>query len=55
MAAMTGLPLIDDAWLVVPLYNEAEVIGAVVRGARERFRHVVCVDDGSTDGSAAAA
>lgn len=55
MAAMTGLPLIDDAWLVVPLYNEAEVIGDVVRGARERFRHVVCVDDGSTDGSAAAA
>ncbi len=45
----------DDVWLVVPLYNEGSVIGDVVRGAREVFPHVVCVDDGSADGSAAAA
>lgn len=45
-------PRITDAWLVVPLFNEASVIGGVVRGALERFEHVVCVDDGSTDGSA---
>ena len=44
-----------DVWLVVPLYNEASVIGDVVRGALARFGHVVCVDDGSTDGSADAA
>lgn len=42
----------DDVWLVVPLYNEARVIGDVVRAARTRFPHVVCVDDGSTDRSA---
>ncbi len=42
----------DDTWLVVPLYNEAPVIADVVSGARERFTHVVCVDDGSSDGSA---
>jgi glycosyltransferase involved in cell wall biosynthesis len=42
----------DDVWLVIPLYNEATVIGDVVRGARAVFRHVVCVDDGSGDGSA---
>ncbi|WP_245854803.1 glycosyltransferase family 2 protein [Flavimobilis soli] len=48
-------PRISDAWLVVPLFNEASVIGDVVRGALERFEHVVCVDDGSTDGSGDAA
>jgi glycosyltransferase involved in cell wall biosynthesis len=45
----------DDVWLVIPLYNEAEVIREVVTDARRAFRHVVCVDDGSTDGSADAA
>jgi polyprenyl-phospho-N-acetylgalactosaminyl synthase len=45
----------DDVWLVVPLYNEAQVIGDVVRAARQTFPHVVCVDDGSVDDSAARA
>ncbi len=45
----------DDTWLVVPLYNEAPVIGDVIDGARATFPHIVCVDDGSTDGSAAIA
>lgn len=44
-----------DVWLVVPLYDEEAVIGDVVRQARESFPNVVCVDDGSSDGSAAAA
>ncbi|HET7399932.1 MAG TPA: glycosyltransferase family 2 protein [Intrasporangium sp.] len=42
----------DDVWLVVPLYNEASVIGDVVRTTRHTFRKIVCVDDGSHDGSA---
>lgn len=42
----------DDVWLVVPLYNEAEVIGDVVSAALESFPNVVCVDDGSRDHSA---
>ncbi len=42
----------DDVWLVVPLYNEAGVIGDVVRQAVAAFPNVVCVDDGSRDGSA---
>ena len=45
----------DDVWLVIPLYNEASVIADVVRGARRAFPHVVCIDDGSVDGSGAAA
>lgn len=49
---MTLSPRHDDAWLVIPLFNEATVIERVVRDAREVFPHVVCVDDASQDGSA---
>jgi glycosyltransferase involved in cell wall biosynthesis len=44
-----------DDWLVIPLYNEATVIADVVTGALEVFPNIVCVDDGSTDGSGDAA
>ncbi|QIK84136.1 glycosyltransferase family 2 protein [Sanguibacter sp. HDW7] len=54
MAGMSRPP-VDDAWLVVPLYNEAAVVGDVVRGVLPTFPHVVCVDDGSRDASAAVA
>jgi glycosyltransferase involved in cell wall biosynthesis len=36
----------------MPLYNEASIVGPVVEELRTHFPHVVCVDDGSTDGSA---
>jgi glycosyltransferase involved in cell wall biosynthesis len=39
-------------WVVVPLFNEAQVIAGVVRGLRTAFDQVVCVDDGSADDSA---
>ena len=44
-----------DVWIVIPLYNEATVIGGVVAELREQFSNIVCVDDGSTDESAAVA
>jgi glycosyltransferase involved in cell wall biosynthesis len=47
-----GVPMNDDTWLVIPLYNEAAVIGEVVRHTRETFSKIVCVDDGSSDDSA---
>ena len=40
-----------DVWIVVPAFNEAAVIGEVVADLRSVFDHVVCVDDGSTDGT----
>ncbi|MGX7823613.1 glycosyltransferase family 2 protein [Actinokineospora sp. 24-640] len=43
----------SDVWLVVPVYNEGQVIADVVRHARQTFPNVVCVDDGSADDSAA--
>lgn len=35
--------------VVVPAYNEAAVIGEVIRGLRGTYPHVLVVDDGSTD------
>jgi glycosyltransferase involved in cell wall biosynthesis len=42
----------NDTWLVVPLYNEGQVIGDVVSAALAEFPRIVCVDDGSRDDSA---
>lgn len=42
----------SDTWLIVPVYNEAEVVGDVVAEALQTFPNIVCVDDGSKDDSA---
>lgn len=42
-------------WVVIPAYCEERRIGAVVAGARQHGYPVVVVDDGSPDGTAAAA
>jgi glycosyltransferase involved in cell wall biosynthesis len=39
------------AAVLVPVYDEAPVVGAVVAELRRHFDLVVCVDDGSRDGS----
>lgn len=41
----------SDVWVVIPLYNEATVIAEVVEGLIPIFPNVVCIDDGSADGS----
>ncbi|MGH4009219.1 MAG: glycosyltransferase family 2 protein [Pseudonocardiaceae bacterium] len=43
----------DDTWVIIPVYNEVTVIAQVVADLHATFRNIVCVDDGSTDGSAA--
>lgn len=45
----------EDVAILVPAYNEARVIGDVVGGLLTHVGHVVCVDDGSDDASAASA
>lgn len=40
-----------DVWVVIPLYNEAQVISDVIDGLTPVFSNVVCIDDGSSDGS----
>ena len=36
-----------STWFVVPLFNEGEVVGDVLRELRTRYPLVVCVDDGA--------
>lgn len=44
-----------DTWVIIPLYNEATVISGVITDLLAVFSNVVCVDDGSRDGSGAIA
>jgi dolichol-phosphate mannosyltransferase len=42
------------AWLILPTYNEAENVDAIVRAARSELRegdHILIVDDNSPDGT----
>ena len=50
--APDSVPQVTDAWLVIPLYNEATVVREVISQARETFPYIVVVDDGSKDDSA---
>ena len=45
----------DDTWVIIPVYNEDQMIGQVVKDLLPTFPHVVCIDDGSRDRSAAVA
>lgn len=42
---------VSDAAFVMPVFNEGEVIAAVIKEVLEHCPHVVCVNDGSTDNS----
>jgi glycosyltransferase involved in cell wall biosynthesis len=46
---------IDDVCVIVPVYDEQQTIATTVSDLLGSFTHVVCVDDGSHDGSAALA
>ncbi len=50
-ASPAAFPVAPDVCAIIPMYNEAEVIGDVVAGLRHVFPHVICVDDGSADNS----
>jgi glycosyltransferase involved in cell wall biosynthesis len=41
-----------DVCVVIPVFNEATVVADVISEVRETYPLVVCVDDGSNDGSA---
>jgi glycosyltransferase involved in cell wall biosynthesis len=43
-----------DVWVVIPVFNEAPVLASVLGEVLAVFPNVVCVDDGSSDGSAEA-
>ena len=41
----------NNVAVIIPVYNEAEVIAGVLRNVLKHFKYVVCVDDGSNDQS----
>ena len=41
----------NDTWVIIPMYNEEQVIGDVLTQVHTAFEQVVCVDDGSSDRS----
>jgi polyprenyl-phospho-N-acetylgalactosaminyl synthase len=41
-----------DTCVIIPVFNEADVIEEVLNGVKKEFSQIVCVDDGSTDDSA---
>ncbi len=50
-AVLPPAGLATDTWVVIPLFNESTVIASVIAELRTSFAHIVCVDDGSSDGS----
>lgn len=42
----------NEVWVVVPAYNECQVIGKIVREVRCLFPYVVVINDGSSDETA---
>lgn len=44
----------DEVCVIVPVYNEAKMVGEVIKDIRKHFPIVVCVNDGSRDDSSAA-
>lgn len=45
----------DDVCVIVPAFNESSVLGGVIDRLHDHFDQVICIDDGSTDGSDAIA
>lgn len=41
----------SDTYVIVPVYNEEQVIGQVINELEQHFSNIICVDDGSTDNS----
>lgn len=42
---------LSSTWVVIPVFNEEQVIAQVVEEALQVFPNIVCVDDGSSDSS----
>ena len=44
----------SSVYVIIPVYNEASVIGSVIKGVQEHFQNIICVNDGSRDKSSEA-
>lgn len=52
MDATRANPNFSDTWLIIPCYNEGQVIHDVITHALATFPNIVAVNDGSADNSA---
>lgn len=43
--------MVENAAVIIPVYNESKVIKGVLDKVLKNFKHVVCVNDGSSDNS----
>jgi glycosyltransferase involved in cell wall biosynthesis len=41
----------EDVYVIMPVYNEAQVVGGVIKSVRQKFSNLICVNDGSSDNS----
>ena len=53
IAARDFSQVLSDTFVIVPAYNEARVIGDVIKNVSRVFPHVIVVDDGSSDDTSA--
>ena len=47
-----GKGMIGNVAIIIPVYNEGEVIASVANRVGKQFKYVVCINDGSKDDSA---
>lgn len=40
-----------DTYVIIPVYNEAKMVGSVIETVKKHYANVVCVSDGSRDNS----
>lgn len=45
--------MIKQVAIIIPVYNEEKVIAQTIKSVQQKFKHVVCVNDGSSDDSSA--
>ena len=45
------VPQAEETFVVMPVYNEAEVVTGVIKDVKRYFSNIVCVNDGSQDNS----
>lgn len=45
----SGLPAPDTVWCAIPVFNNKDTVYSVALACRRELRHVVVIDDGSTD------
>lgn len=42
----------DDVAIIIPAYNEGTAIAETINSIPKKFRHIICIDDGSKDDTA---